>query len=101
MRYYTHSLYDIQLWLFGAEVYIQKDSVCTNWLHHYRQNCCIVDSVKYSDQLGTFEALSSVMIVTIIHDGNASIHTSLVAMLIIFIFLETHTYNGGDLQHYK
>jgi len=45
--------------------------------------------------------LSSVMIVTIIHDGNTSIHTALVAMFIIFIVLETHTYNGGDLQHYK
>ena len=38
--------------------------------------------------------LSSVMIVTIIHDGNTSIHTSLVAMFIIFIVLETHTTEG-------
>ena len=30
MRYYTHSLYNVQLWLFGTEVYIQKDSVCAN-----------------------------------------------------------------------
>ena len=41
------------------------------------------------------------MIIIIIHDTNATIHVSLVAILNIFIVFETHTYNGGYLQHYK
>ena len=37
----------------------------------------------------------------IIYGINTNIHTSLVAVLNIFIVLKTHTYNGGYLQHYK